>query len=63
VTIAAITLSIIGPTPFYELLPVRVVLEDRLGPVASIQQVIDRAGVFHSQFTRRDRKRSKPARN
>jgi hypothetical protein len=33
---------------------IRVILKNRLAPVAAIQDVIDRAGIFHSEFARHD---------
>jgi hypothetical protein len=33
---------------------IRVILKNRLSPVAAIQDVIDRAGIFHSEFASHD---------
>ena len=44
-----------------EPMPIHIILEDRLAPVAAIHQVVDRAGILDSQFARHDRKVTRAA--
>lgn len=43
-------------------MPIHIVLENGLAPVAAIHQVVDRAGMLHSQFARHDREVTRTAR-
>ena len=42
-------------------MPIHIILEDRLAPIAAIHQVVDRAGILDSQFARHDRKVTRAA--